>query len=169
MNDKFGINRHLQIVLCQNPDDAYAQGFNYNGWVPAPTPLNIDTAVIVHGGMKSGAATLDLIMVDANGKQHVTMITGGLLKSLALLMGDEPPAAIPPGAEASPEPKGTPTQTEIDLERSLIVSAYENGKVIEYRQNGDDQWIAAHKHASPLTAWDWDAYSYRFSQPNRPG
>lgn len=82
MGDITGINTHLTLTICDDAQDAIDKGFDYNKWEKAPTPLNIETAVVVRKGMQSGAATYDLLLVDSNGNKFVTLISAGLMKTM---------------------------------------------------------------------------------------
>lgn len=78
-----GVNQSLAIVLCNGAQEAIDKGFNYDQWEKKPTPLNIENAVVVRGGMLSGKPTYDLVLVDEAGNKYVTMLTGNLMAMLA--------------------------------------------------------------------------------------
>jgi len=44
--------------------------------------LDLTKAIIVRRGMESGSDTVDLVLIDPEGKQYVTMITARLLKTV---------------------------------------------------------------------------------------
>jgi hypothetical protein len=71
-----GIN-DLKIQICQTVGDAP----HYNA--PEYRTANLNTAVVVRNGVKSGNDTVDLVFTDDKGQKHVAMITARLLKVLA--------------------------------------------------------------------------------------
>lgn len=83
MSDKFGINRSIKMAVFNDPDEAIEAGYNYSEWGDKPIPLGIDKAVVVRKGMVSGAATVDLLLVDEHGNKYVTLITANLLAMVA--------------------------------------------------------------------------------------
>lgn len=77
----FGVQQHLNIVVCKDGDDATEKGFIYrkeDGY----EPIQIAKVVVVQNGTEQGNSTIDIVMVDAQGKRSVVMITGALLKSI---------------------------------------------------------------------------------------
>lgn len=82
-----GIVQHVSMVKCDSPDEAIQQGYVYrkdNGY----NPIHIDQAVVVKGGMQSGAATVDFVLHDEAGQKYVVMITANLLKAILALGGE---------------------------------------------------------------------------------
>jgi len=77
----FGVQQHLDLVICKDGKDATDKGFVYrkeDGY----DAIEIDKVVVVQNGTEQGNSTVDLIMVDANAKKSVVMITGKLIKTI---------------------------------------------------------------------------------------
>ena len=76
----FGIMNHLNIVLCEDADDAQNKGYIYvDGTYKA---VEIDTVVVIKNGTETGKPTVDIILKDQEGNKMVVMVTGALLKSI---------------------------------------------------------------------------------------
>lgn len=76
----FGIMQHLNIVMCEDADDAQNKGYIYvDGSYKA---VEIDTVVVVKNGTETGKPTVDIILKDQEGNKMVVMVTGNLLKSI---------------------------------------------------------------------------------------
>ena len=76
----FGIMQHLNIVMCEDADDAQNKGYIYvDGSYKA---VEIDTVVVVKNGTEAGKPTVDIILKDQEGNKMVVMVTGNLLKSI---------------------------------------------------------------------------------------
>lgn len=73
---------NLSVVICEDAADAVAKGYDYKKLNVRPADLK--KAVIVKKGTVGGRSTVDLIFEDEDGKLHVAMITGRLLKALPL-------------------------------------------------------------------------------------
>ena len=82
----FGLQKHLDFVVCKDAHEAIAQGFVYQR--PDYLPLEIMKAVVVQDGTEAGNPTVDLVLVDEKGQRYVLMITGRLLKALPLEIKD---------------------------------------------------------------------------------
>jgi hypothetical protein len=76
----FGLMRHLNLVVCESPEEAVEKGFKYSD--ETHTLVNVENVVIVRNGMQSGAASVDFVMEDKDGNKYVFMVTGNLLKSI---------------------------------------------------------------------------------------
>lgn len=74
-----GINQSLNIVICENADEATTKGYIYG---PPMKALNITEVVVVRKGTEGGRPTVDFILKDEEGNEYVTMITGRLLKGI---------------------------------------------------------------------------------------
>ena len=72
------IQHHLQITVCNSPEEAVADGYVYRA--PAYQSATLENVVVVKNGAKEGNSTADLIFVDENGQRHVVMLTSRLLK-----------------------------------------------------------------------------------------
>jgi hypothetical protein len=61
-----------------------------------------------------------------------------------------------------------PSQEEIDQLRTQVVGAYEDGRIIEFRDAANElgEWMMAHVHQSPHK-FDWDRYVYRIPSRKR--
>lgn len=73
---------HVTIEICNSIEEAP----NYNkigGFIAA----NLEKAVIVKNGTSQGNPTVDLIFEDQEGKKYVALITGALIKSIAITVG----------------------------------------------------------------------------------
>ena len=76
----FGIMNHLNIVLCEDADDAQNKVYIYvDGTYKA---VEIDTVVVIKNGTETGKPTVDIILKDQEGNKMVVMVTGALLKSI---------------------------------------------------------------------------------------
>ncbi len=75
----FGVMNTLNVIVCNDTDEAIAKGFVYK---EDHTAVEIETVVVVRKGMESGASSVDLVLKDASGKKFVVMLTGNLLKSI---------------------------------------------------------------------------------------
>lgn len=69
-----GIN-FINIQICDDPSEAPKYGEEY-GY------LELEKAVIIGNGTVEGNPSVDLILIDKQGKRHVAMTTGRLLESL---------------------------------------------------------------------------------------
>lgn len=68
---------YLKILLADSPEEAP----NYEQ--PEYKAANLMTAHVVGNGTVQGNPTVDLIFEDEHGQKYMTMITGGLIQSLA--------------------------------------------------------------------------------------
>lgn len=76
----FGIMQHLNVVMCEDADDAQNKGYIYvDGSYKA---VEIDTVVVIKNGTETGKPTVDIILKDQEGNKMVVMVTGNLLKSI---------------------------------------------------------------------------------------
>lgn len=71
----------LNVVICKDAADAIAQGYSYAA-DPDFKPIEITKVVVVRNGTESGAATVDLVLVDESGQKFAVMLSGALLKSI---------------------------------------------------------------------------------------
>jgi hypothetical protein len=78
----FGIMQHLNVVICENAEDAIAKGYSKEQKYSEAKPVTVEEVVIVRNGTKGGNSTADLVLADEEGNKYVVMITGNLLKSL---------------------------------------------------------------------------------------
>jgi hypothetical protein len=69
------ITDNVNVQILDKPEDAP----NYDESV---TMLKVDKALIVCNGTVSGKPTVDLQMVDADGKKYLVMATGGIMEML---------------------------------------------------------------------------------------
>lgn len=76
------IHTHLNVTVCDGADDAIARGYDYTAQATPPKPIEVKEVVVVRGGMKSGAATVDFVLQDESGQRFVFVVTGNLLKSI---------------------------------------------------------------------------------------
>ena len=72
--------QRLDIVICDNVDDALEKGFVYRE--PEYQHATITKAVVVKNGTEEGNSTVDIHFVDNKGNKFVAMITSNLLKSI---------------------------------------------------------------------------------------
>lgn len=77
-----GPQNHLSVVVCQDADDAIAQGYDYASKGAEFKPIEITKAVVVRNGTQAGKPTVDLVLVDETGQKYVVMLTGALVKSI---------------------------------------------------------------------------------------
>lgn len=77
-----GPQQHLNIVVCDDADDAIAKGFDYASKGSEYKPIEIVQAVVVRNGTVSGKSTVDFVLRDQAGQKHVVMLTGALVKSI---------------------------------------------------------------------------------------
>jgi len=77
-----GPQNHLSIVVCQDADDAIAQGYDYASKGDEYKPIEISKAVVVRKGTQSGKPTVDFVLTDQAGQKYVVMLTGALVKSI---------------------------------------------------------------------------------------
>lgn len=75
----FGVMSHLGVVVCEDVDDAIAQGYIYRSPIVG---VEIEKVVVVKNGTDEGNSTVDFLMRDEHGNQYVVMVTGTLLKSI---------------------------------------------------------------------------------------
>ena len=75
----FAINTDLKFTICESPEAATEKGYVYRDEHKA---LRIDEVVVVKGGTVQGNSTVDLILIDEDGKKYVTMVTSKLLKAI---------------------------------------------------------------------------------------
>lgn len=75
----FGVMQHLEVVVCQNAEEATQKGYVYRDGI---RPVEIEKVVVVREGTQAGNATVDLILKDEQGNKFVVMVTGNLLKSI---------------------------------------------------------------------------------------
>jgi hypothetical protein len=75
----FGMMQHLEVVVCQNAEEATQKGYVYHDGIK---PVEIEKVVVVREGTQAGNATVDLILKDEQGNKFVVMVTGNLLKSI---------------------------------------------------------------------------------------
>lgn len=76
----FGVMQHLNIQICQTPEEASAKGFIYRQ--PDFKAIEIDEVVVVRNGTEEGNSTVDLVLVNELGEKFVVMLTGRLIKSI---------------------------------------------------------------------------------------
>lgn len=76
---KFGVMNRLDVVMCEDAEDAVSKGFKYDHPIKA---VEIEKVVVVLNGTESGRTTVDLLLHDQDGNQFVVMVTGNLLKSI---------------------------------------------------------------------------------------
>lgn len=72
----------LAVVVCSDARDAAMKGFD---WAAAPdiySAATIEQVVVVRKGTESGKPTVDLLIRTNDGKQHVVMLTGALIKMI---------------------------------------------------------------------------------------
>ncbi|MFM9922716.1 hypothetical protein VLK31_06980 [Variovorax sp. H27-G14] len=77
-----GPQQHLSVVVCEDADDAIAQGFDYASQGDKFKPIEIEKAVVIQHGTQAGKPTVDLVLFDQTGQRFVVMLTGALLKSI---------------------------------------------------------------------------------------
>lgn len=75
----FGVMNHLDVVVCEDADEAIAQGYIYRSPIAG---VEIEKVVVVKNGTHGNNSTVDLLMRDEHGNQYVVMVTGALLKSI---------------------------------------------------------------------------------------
>lgn len=80
------VNQSLDVKLFEDAAEAIREGYVYRE--PEYTGLRIQTAVVVNKGTNAGRATVDLILVDADGKKYVTLIPASLLKTALSTTGE---------------------------------------------------------------------------------
>jgi hypothetical protein len=71
---------HLDVVVCDDAEDAVYKGFNYS--LPEYSAIEIEKVVVVRKGTEGGNSTVDLVLKDQHGKKFVVMVTGNLIKSI---------------------------------------------------------------------------------------
>lgn len=76
-----GTQNELRITVCESSSDAVRRGYLYRP--PIHLPLRVNECVIVHGGMESGADTVDFVCEAASGQKFIFMLSGNLIKTLA--------------------------------------------------------------------------------------
>lgn len=62
---------------------------NWNNQPVVPTALVLKRVIIVKSGMESGLPTLDFVLEDEKGNQYVTLLTGGIFRSIAIVAKNE--------------------------------------------------------------------------------
>lgn len=72
----------LAISVANSVDEAP----NWSRDYPDVRAVDIKKAIIVKGGMDSGKSTVDFVIVDQDGNENVAMLTGELVKNLALMI-----------------------------------------------------------------------------------
>ena len=75
----FGVMNHLKVSVCKDADEAIKKGHVYESGF---TRVAIEEVVVVQRGTQQGNSTVDLVLVDEQGKKYVVMLTGALLKSI---------------------------------------------------------------------------------------
>ena len=73
------ITKTLSIKNIKNVDDAPKYGKD-------TTMLRLESALVVKRGTVSGAPTVDLQLVDADGNKFLVMATGAILSSLSTVI-----------------------------------------------------------------------------------
>ena len=73
---------HLDIEVFKSPVEA--PSFKE----PEHKGIRIEKANIVRNGTESGLSTVDLILVDESGQKYMMMITGRLIHSLDIMIGE---------------------------------------------------------------------------------
>ena len=76
------IHNALTVRICEDADDAIAQGFDWKVANPPVKPIEIKKVVVVRRGTQQGNATVDFLLEDDTGQQFVFMVTGNLLKTI---------------------------------------------------------------------------------------
>jgi hypothetical protein len=71
---------HLSIHICEDAKDAIKRGHIYRE--PVYNEAMIEKIVVVKNGTEAGKSTVDITMIDKDGKRYVAMITGALLRSI---------------------------------------------------------------------------------------
>lgn len=69
----------LVITVAKSPQEAP----NYREDHPGIKSASLTQCIVVRNGTKEGRPTVDLIFTDEDGKKHVALITGRLMKSLS--------------------------------------------------------------------------------------
>lgn len=78
-----GVHNSLAVTVCSNADAAIKDGHVYRE--PTHEPIRIEKVVVVKGGMESGRATVDVVLVDKRGQKYACMLPMTLLKSVTNL------------------------------------------------------------------------------------
>ncbi len=95
-----GITKDFAVQIL----DSVAEAPKYGTDV---TLLRIERALVVGKGMVSGAPSVDLQMVDGDGRKFVVMTTGSLLEMLGgAIAGKRQRDAAPPAGSAVPPSTG---------------------------------------------------------------
>lgn len=76
------IHNHLSITICDDAQDAIAQGFNWGASEPPVKPIEVKKVVVVRKGTEGGNPTVDFMLEDETGQRFVFMVTGALLKCI---------------------------------------------------------------------------------------
>lgn len=78
------VTHGFKVKVFPNGEAASEGGFDYNAWDPQPKGLKIEEMIIVQNGTVSGNATVDLVLVDADGNKYAALVTANLLKALPI-------------------------------------------------------------------------------------
>lgn len=78
------ITRHLSITICNDSDEATAQGFDWGARKANEEvlPIEVKQVVVVRKGTKEGNPTVDFVLEDERGQRYVFMVTGRLLRQI---------------------------------------------------------------------------------------
>lgn len=76
------LTNHLDITICDGPNDAIAKGFNWSAQTPPVKPIEVKKVVVVRNGMASGKASVDFLLEDETGQRFVFIVTAALLKAI---------------------------------------------------------------------------------------
>jgi hypothetical protein len=76
------IKQSINITICDDAEDAIAQGFNWREAQPPVKPIELQQVVVVRKGTQAGNATVDFVLRDETGQRFVFMMTGNLLKTI---------------------------------------------------------------------------------------
>lgn len=71
---------HLDMTICDSPEDAVEKGFKYES--PEYQQAHLKKAVVVRKGTVNGHSTVDLIFENNDGNKFVAMISSNLLKMI---------------------------------------------------------------------------------------
>ncbi len=94
------ITTHFDVEIVDSPSEApkYADDV---------TLLRVDRALVVGKGMQSGAPSVDIQMVDSEGRKFLVMTTGSLLEMLGgAIAGKRQRDAAPAAGSAVPPANG---------------------------------------------------------------
>lgn len=71
--------QHLQVVICESPDDASGKGHIYGEDYKI---LDLKKAVVVKNGTQEGNSTVDLVFEDIDGNKYVALCTSNIITSI---------------------------------------------------------------------------------------